>query len=92
MMSIPDVEDLRACHNDRDRAEWLLSAPLAFILSEIMPIRRALMSAGFQDGLKYLEAELQFLNRPRNPDANYDPVMIRAARGDLRRIAAGAAS
>lgn len=92
MMAGATVEDLCNCCDDRERAEWLLSAPYAVLLCEVMGIRRALMAAGFQAGLRYLEAEIQFLNRPRNPNASFEPMMIRAARGDLRCIAFGAAS
>lgn len=83
--------DIFTCRNDRERAAWLLAVPFAVLVTEAGAIRAALLEARFLAGLAYLENEILFLSRPRNPAANYEPMSIRAARGDMRRIAFGAA-
>jgi hypothetical protein len=91
MTGVVSIEDLHNCRTNAERAAWLLSAPLSLLLCDVMLIRRALMASGFQGGLIYLDAEISNLNRPRNLQALFEPMAIRAARGDLRRIACGAA-
>ena len=87
---LPDVDNLEDAETDRQRARWLIRAPLAKLLRDESHIRRRLQIAQFQAGITYLEAELSFLRNPRRDDGGpVDLVGIEVARGRIDRIASG---
>jgi len=67
---LPIVELLRDCETDRERAEWLFAVPLGVIQRDHMAIRALLQAAGFEAGVRCLDAEFATLNCRRMPDGS----------------------
>lgn len=55
---LPIIEELADAPNHAARADWLLSCPLAILMTYQTTIRARLRNAGFLDGVEYLEVEL----------------------------------
>lgn len=67
---LPLVELLRDCETDAERAAWLFAVPLGVILRDHMAIRDLLEAAGFEAGVKCLDAELATLHCRRSADGS----------------------
>ncbi|MDX3929205.1 MAG: hypothetical protein QHC90_25815 [Shinella sp.] len=64
----PIIEELGRMASDRERAEWLLTCPLYFFVSEYEALRVALLSSRFRAGLDYVNHERAGLMARRLPD------------------------
>ncbi|TCR01081.1 hypothetical protein [Neorhizobium sp. JUb45] len=90
MEALPSIHVLSDCQNERERANWLLTAPPDLLSSCEMTIRRVLKGTAFLDGLSYLDIETAAHRRDRRPDGRYfQSMQLKAARGVMYRIALG---
>lgn len=55
---LPIIEELADAPDHAARARWLLSAPLAVLVTYQATIRNRLWNAHFPEGVEYIEAEL----------------------------------
>lgn len=63
---LPIIEELAGAPNDAARATWLLSCPLAILMTYQTTIRARLRNAGFLYGVDYLEVELARMRSVRS--------------------------
>jgi hypothetical protein len=84
----PLVEQLQAMTTDIERADWLQLCPFRILIRHEAEIARVLERAGFEAGLKCLEAELALAASVRiKGDGGFRPEPLFAAhvaRGEMR--------
>ena len=63
---LPIIEELADAPNHAARAIWLLSCPLAILMTYQTTIRARLRNAGFLEGVDYLDIELATMRSVRH--------------------------
>lgn len=87
-MTLPIIEQLRKMTSDAERADWLQLCPLSVIVNHHAEIASAFEIAGFDAGVRCLEAELALASSVRvKNDGGFRPeplIAAHIARGEMR--------